>query len=855
MRLSFHIKLHWLLAIASAIVGCQSIGRNTQPKTTAAVATITTDTTKSTKKEPPVWAAKKYGYNPSRTLKNDLVHTKLEVELDWKKRYLLGVATLTLRPHFFPQNTLELDAKGFDIKSVKLLVSDKKSKLLKYNYNNTQMTIYLDTLYTCTDEYRVEIEYVAKPDELVTKGSAAITSDKGLYFINPDGTDPDKPRQVWTQGETQSASCWFPTIDSPNQRCTDEIHITVDTNFVTLSNGLLVYSTQNPDGTRTDVWEQKKPHAPYLFTMVVGDFAIIKDRWRNKEVNYYVEPKYAPYGKAIFGHTPEMIEFFSQKLGVDFVWDKYSQVVVRDFVSGAMENTSASTFMEAVQSDDRALLDQDWDGIIAHELFHQWFGDLVTCESWSNLPLNESFANYSEYLWAEHKFGIEQADFDGQQEKQQYFRESQRKREPLIRYYYNDREQMFDSHSYAKGGRVLHMLRKYVGDEAFFESIKRYLLKNQFSSVEIHNLRLAFEEVTGEDLNWFFNQWFMSAGHPELEVNYSYSDKKVWLKVRQTQDSLYSPKTYRLPLKVDIWVKNQKLRYPITIDEREQEFTFAVDSVPQLLVFDGEQQLLASIDQTKTQDELRFQYYHGDKMKLRLDALRALDEDNSPETQAMLSAALSDRFWAIRVEALQVMAELDSQLVANNAQKMKDLAKNDPKAAVRAEAFRTLQRLQDSGLQSTFAAGLSDRSYDASAAALEGYIKTKPSDIEAKIADFEAQKHPYIAPVAAEYYAQKTDSTYYNWFTDKIKTGSKDEMYGVLQSFAVYLLKMSKAKQAEGVALIVSTAQNSKASMLRFAAYQALGILSEVAGVEQHKVAIREAETDPELKKIYEYFR
>jgi aminopeptidase N len=194
-------------------------------------------------------------------------------------------------------------------------------------------------------------------------------------------------------------------------------------------------------------------------------------------------------------------------------------VVVRDFVSGAMENTSASTFMEAVQSTQRELIDKSWDDIIAHELFHQWFGDLVTIESWANLPLNESFANYAQYLWDEYKYGKDEADYQAFREKQQYLYESTRKQEPMIRFEYKKPDDMFDSHSYAKGGRILHMLRRLVGDEAFFESLKEYLHQNAFQNTEIHHLRLAFEKVTGKDLNWFFNQWFLLPGHPELVID------------------------------------------------------------------------------------------------------------------------------------------------------------------------------------------------------------------------------------------------------------------------------------------------------------------------------------------------
>ena len=344
--------------------------------------------------------------------------------------------------------------------------------------------------------------------------------------------------QVWTQGETEANSCWFPTIDSPNERMTQDIYITVDNKYLTLSNGLLKESINHGDTLRTDHWTHQIPHAPYLVMMAVGEFKVVEDKWRDIAVNYYVEKEHLPYAKSIFGNTPEMLEFYSNKLGVDYAWQKYHQIIVREFVSGAMENTTAVIHGDFFYKTDRELLDDDDEATIAHELFHHWFGDLVTCESWSNLPLNESFANYGEYLWFEYKYGPDKADHHGYSETQGYLRESMEKQVDMVRFDYNDSEDMFDRHSYNKGGRILHMLRKYMGDDAFFAGLKLYLETNKFKTVEMHQLRLAFEEVTGEDLNWFFNQWIYSSGHPELKIDYSYNaDEKLQLiTVEQLQD-------------------------------------------------------------------------------------------------------------------------------------------------------------------------------------------------------------------------------------------------------------------------------------------------------------------------------
>ncbi len=349
-------------------------------------------------------------YNPSYKREHDLLHTALNVWFDWEKQHVNGKATLDLKPYFYPSDKLVLDAKGFDFKKVAMMKPDKSIVDLKYDYDGYLITVQLDKKYTSKEQYKIYFEYTAKPNEAPVGGSQAITSDKGLYFINPLGEDPDKPMQIWTQGETESNSKWFPTIDKPNERCTQELTVTVQNKYATLSNGDLKTSKVNDDGTRTDYWVMDKPHAPYLFMLAIGEYAFVKDTWKGKEVGYYVEKDYKDHARAIFPYTVEMLGFFSEKLGYEYPWSKYSQVIVRDYVSGAMENTTGVIYGEFMQGTDRDLIDvKTNEKIVAHELIHHWFGDLVTCESWANLPLNESFANYGEYLWMEYKPGKDAA--------------------------------------------------------------------------------------------------------------------------------------------------------------------------------------------------------------------------------------------------------------------------------------------------------------------------------------------------------------------------------------------------------------------------------------------------------------
>ena len=461
-------------------------------------------------------------YRASATKINDLVHTKLEVSFDYSKSWMYGKEWVTLHPHFYPTDSLTLDAKSMKINEVALVKSGKLQPL-KYRYDSLKLYITLDKTYPGGENYTIFIDYVSMPDDIKVKGSNAITSDKGLYFINPLGKIKDKPTQIWTQGETESNSVWVPTIDKPNQKTTDEIIMTVPDKYQTLSNGLLVSSKKHKDGTRTDTWNMNLPQAPYLMMMAVGEYSIIKDSYEGKEVSYYVEKEYAPVARKIFGYTPEMMKFYSKITGVDFPWQKYSQVVVRDYVSGAMENTTATVHASAAQQDARQLVDgNSWEDVISHELFHDWFGDYVTTESWSNITLNESFADLSETLWEEYKHGKDAGDAHNYTEMLRYLTSGNDKKD-LVRFYYKDREDVFDLVSYQKGGRILNMLKNYVGDDAFYKSLNLYLTTKKFGTAEAQDLRLDFEAVTGQDLNWFWNQWYYGSGQPSFDISYSYN--------------------------------------------------------------------------------------------------------------------------------------------------------------------------------------------------------------------------------------------------------------------------------------------------------------------------------------------
>lgn len=734
-------------------------------------------------------------YRATATKINDLIHTKLDVRFDYAKRYLYGKAWISLKPHFYPTDSLTLDAKGMDVKSVSLVQTGGASTIkfpseamlkaarttpLKFDYDDQQIRVQLNRIYKNNESYTICVEYTAKPDEAKVEGSAAITEAKGLYFINPDGKDPNKPIQIWTQGETESSSVWFPTIDRTNQKTTSEISMTVEKKYVTLSNGKLVSQKPNADGTRTDTWRMDLPHAPYLFMMAVGDFSIVKDSWRGKEVNYYVEKAYAPHAKAIFGNTPEMMTFFSKLLGYDYPWVKYSQIVVRDYVSGAMENTTATIHGDFLQKTDRELLDDDdrlGESVIAHELFHHWFGDLATAESWSNLTMNESFADYSEYLWFEHKFGKDAADEHSYSAMNNYMESAEYQGDRhLVRFHYHNKEDMFDAVSYQKGGRILHMLRNYLGDDAFFKGLNLYLRENAFKATEAHQLRLAMEDVSGQDLNWFFNQWYFGEGYPTLDISYDYNETgKAKVIIEQKGD-----KVFDLPFAIDVYAGGKKERHKVRLSEKKATFTFPVSAKPDFVNVDADKVLIVKKTDRRDLNTYVFQYKNAPNYLDRREAIEACTRQQTSNAGARetLIAALKDKYEGLRVLAISGLKIESNDIKTAALPVLKELATKDAFAPVRAAALKQLGKLKDPQYMPLFEAALKDRSYMVEGTALNAIaeLDVKKAYQLAKIMEKDAKG--LLNSGIASVYAKNGDVSDVPFFAAKLKESTGQEKIG-----------------------------------------------------------------------------
>lgn len=729
----------------------------------------------------PAW---KNIYRGSATKINDLVHTKLDVKFDFAKSWMFGKAWLTLTPHFYPTDTLRLDAKGMEINNI-FIIAGTKRKRLEYIYDSLELLIKLDRTYNRDERYTVYIDYISKPDEFKGAGSAAIAGANGLYFINPTGKEKDKPIQLWTQGETESNSVWMPTIDKPNQKTTEEITMTVPANFKTLSNGLMVSSKSNPDGTRSDTWQLDKPHAPYLFFMGAGEFSVVKDTYEGKEVSYFVEKQYEPVARKIFGNTPEMMHFFSKKLGFDYPWPKYSQMVGRDYVSGAMENTTATLHQESAYQNSRELLDgNEWEHVIAHELFHHWFGDLVTTESWSNLTVSESFADFSETLWTEYKYGKDAGAEYNYGAMKTYMMSGDANKD-LVRFYYRDKEDMFDAVSYQKGGRILNMLRAYVGDEAFFSSLNLYLNNYKYKTAEAHQLRLSFEEVTGQDLNWFWNQWYFGNGHPEVEISYLYEDAAGKAKIIIEQ--LQNGHAYQLPIALDVYNDTGVIRMNKWIMNKADTVTINYVKRPKLINVDAQKVILWEKTDHKTADNYRFQYRNAPQYLDRRESLEFFGKMKMPE----LLWGLTDTFSGLRKLTLDLIIRNEQINDEKNIKLIENIAQNVKDRKTKAKAVEALAGLREKKYLSLFRTYMFDSSYSISGSALAGFAMLNPDSAYTVAKMLAAGSKGILSETINGILIAAGNESDFDFLYEKIKSlPFNQEKFNLVASFGAYLIKI-----------------------------------------------------------------
>ena len=649
----------------------------------------------------------------ARSRDYDLQNARIALRFDLDQQKVIGDVTHTLAVIREGITRIAFDSVGLNISSVTL-----NGKPAKFETTKTQLLVELGHAAKLGEKMDVEIRYDGRPKQ-------------GLYFVLPDKNYPNRPKEIWTQGEAEDTRYYIPIYDYPNDRTSTEMIVTVPRDWETVSNGRLVNVTGAPGGMRTWHWRQSQPHSTYLISLIAGEFTLRKDTWRSIPVTDYVPRDRAERSVPTNVHTKQMLDFFSDKLGVVYPWDKFGQAWVDDFVVGGMENTSivSNTAGALVNPQVSAESLENSDGLISHEMAHQWFGDLVTCKDWANLWLNEGFATYFATLWEEHQYGGDIAAYSLWQSRNNWMAQQRLYPVPIVTHNFTDALQLIGNFN-GKAGWVLHMLRRQLGDAAFFGGLKHYLEKHRGQNVVTADLAKAIEEETGTNVDLFFDQWLYGAGAPRFEVRSAYDDAahQVKLEVKQTQKVEGRVEIFSVPLQVEVTTAAGKKSYPIVASQASESFTFPAESQPLMVLFDKGNGILKSLDFQKSPKEWIYQLQHADAVPDRADAVRALGEIKSNEevVAALGAAARGDAFWGVRNEGLRALARIGGP--AAQQQILGVVA--DDKPWVRQVAVELMGAFKDDAgvaerLKTIFR---DDKAYRVRGAALGAFAQQKPAD-------------------------------------------------------------------------------------------------------------------------------
>jgi len=647
----------------------------------------------------------------ARSRDYDLQHSKIALKFDTGQKKVIGDVTHSVSILKDDTKKLVFDSVGLTIQSVTL-----NKTAVKFETTDVKLIVPLGTSAKKGDKLDVEIKYEGK-------------TTKGVYFILPDKDYPHRPQQIWTQGESEDTRYYLPIYDYPNDRLTTETILTVPANWTTIANGKLVSVKDAGNGMKVWDWQETLPSSTYLITVVAGEFDEVKDIWRGKPVTYYAPKGRGDRLKINYGRTPQMLELFTKKLGVDYPWEKYAQAMVDDFVAGGMENSSATT--NTSSSLIHPTLAPEYatgqDPLISHELGHQWFGDLVTCKDWGNIWLNEGFATFMETLWAESYFPKDQAEYDRWSGIREWFEQANLWTKPLVRHDFDDSSE-FDGNAYGKGGLVLYMLRHQIGEEAFYRGLKHYLEVNRGKNVVTADLVKAIEEETHTNVDQFFTQWAYGAGAPKFDLGYKYDDAKrqVILKVKQTQKVEGRVGIFRIPTDVEITTAAGARVYPITISKTEEVLALPADSTPTMVLFDKGGHILKSAEFHKEKKEWLYQLKNATEFADRADAIGALSKlkDDADVDASLGETVRNDKAWGVRATSADALGERKTPAAAKQ---LLESLNGATEPWVRNRIAAALGNFKDNAEVSAKLDELaaSDKSYRTRAAALQALGKVK----------------------------------------------------------------------------------------------------------------------------------
>ncbi len=657
-------------------------------------------------------------YTPDRP--GQVQHIRLDLDLDLESETVVGLCQIRLQPVRAGIRSLKLDAVRLGIQSVRV-----NGEAQAFEADGETLQIQLGQP-TGEDPLTLEIAYrLEKPE-------------RGLYFIKPNPHYPDKPIQVWTQGEDEDSRYWFPCFDYPGQLATSELVVTVPDPYRAISNGRLLAVERLEGGKTRFHWQQEQVHPTYLMTLAVGDFAEIQDHWQGIPVTYWVEKGREEDAKRSMDKTPAMIEFFSNAFGYPYPYPKYAQVCVADFIFGGMENTSTTLLTDRCLMDERAALDYLWtESLVAHELAHQWFGDLLVIKHWSHAWIKEGMATYAEVLWKEFATGYEEAAYHRYQDQQAYLNEdSNRYRRPMVTHIYKEAIELYDCHIYQKGGCVYHMIRQQLGDNLFQKAIQTFVQHYAHQTVETVDLLRAIDQATGHNLAPLFDQYVFRGGHPDYKVAYNWDPDSNLAKVTVTQTQ---EKEYLFDLRIPIVfgfvsesspVPNLKT-FTVRIHEPEQSFYFPLDQKPSFISFDHGNHTLKTVELTYGIPELKAQLRHAPDSIARILAAQALAKKGGLEAVRALEEVLkSEPHWHVRLEICKALGSITlDQAFAVLRATLQDASPHVRKAAIEAlsqqkslENFQAIRPFLEKG----------DPSYQVEAAAAVALGSIAGSPLEPK---------------------------------------------------------------------------------------------------------------------------
>ncbi len=596
-----------------------------------------------------LWAAPEQGsasyverkYAPDRTV--DILHVAIDVTPDFKARTIRGVTSIRFAPIARALEEFSLDAIDLRVSSVAA-----STAIAGYSVTDEEIAITFRPPIPPGQETTVVVTYEAEPK-------------KGLYFRTPELGYPEQDTHLFSQGEAHEAPHWFPSYDYPNERSTSEVTCRVPKDMTVLSNGSLISKKVDANtGLKAVTWLQSKPHVNYLIALAAGRFEKIEAPHGNVPLAFYTPASMIGLAQRSFEGTADMVAFYEKEIGIPYPWNKYDQVVVRDFVAGGMENTTLTILTDSTLFTDQTENIRSSHGLVAHELVHQWFGDYVTCKDWSHLWLNEGFATYYERLYDGHRNGRDSMLYGLYQTAQGILR-NRPVEKPIVWRGYGDAGEQFDYRSYSKGGWVLHMLRTELGEDLFRKCIKTYMERNALCCVQTPDLSSVVEALSGRSFDQFFDQWVYHAGVPKLSVSYKWfgTDKLAKVSIKQTQSINNDVLLFHVHTKLRFVVDGKPTDKDITIEEKEHDFYFPLEREPKIVRFDPDYGLLAQVTFDQPADMLYAQLADQNDVVGRLLAVDTLKDKKDKKTVTHLKTCLDgDSFWGVRRAASRALRDI-----------------------------------------------------------------------------------------------------------------------------------------------------------------------------------------------------